>query len=390
MLSVAPTRRLSTLLACVALGVLAPSLAAPVDPARALAAPGDRCAQPGDTGSDIPWPHTMLALDSVWPFTRGGGTTVAVLSTGVDADQPRLRGHVLDGFDAMAGAGPADSDCTGTGTQVAGVIAAQAPIGNGGGVTAVAPATRILPVRVIADDPVGTAPAAPAALARGITWSAEHDADVIVVATPVYRGTDDLRDAVAGALTRGTVVVAAVGDLDGDGPATPYPAGYPGVLGVGAVGPDGLVWAKSRAGDFVDLVAPGVAVSTVQRGSGLVRVDGTAVAAGFVGGVAALVRAKRGNVLGSEGSVVPLFRARLRDHPNHRGHGQPRTARRKLRRGRGESVPGADRGDHGIECPGSARGRGCARADVRKRAAPPGSGPGRSGSGGRSTRPSDT
>ena len=149
MLSVAPTRRLSTLLACVALGVLAPSLAAPVDPARALAAPGDRCAQPGDTGSDTPWPHTMLALDSVWPFTRGGGTTVAVLSTGVDADQPRLRGHVLDGFDAMAGAGPADSDCTGTGTQVAGVIAAQAPIGNGGGVTAVAPATRILPVRVI-------------------------------------------------------------------------------------------------------------------------------------------------------------------------------------------------------------------------------------------------
>ncbi|MBW6436334.1 S8 family serine peptidase [Actinoplanes hulinensis] len=282
--------------------VLAALVTLPVVPASAVpasAAPVDRCAQPEDIPAETPWPRAMLALDTVRPFTRGGGTTVALLSTGVHAAHPQLRGRVLPGFDAVSGRGPADTDCTGTGTQIAGVIAAQGSTGNG--VVGVAPDTRIQPVRVVPDIPFG-AVAQPAALTRGITWATDNGADVIVVATPLHTGDASLSRAVAAAVARGIVVVAAAGDLEASGGRSvpSFPAAYPDVLGVGAIGPDGGIWRNSPGGDFVDLVAPGVAVPTLQRGTGLVQVDGTAVAAGFVAGTVALARAKRGNLLTSE------------------------------------------------------------------------------------------
>ena len=267
--------------------------------AAALRAPGDDCAEAGQVDAAAPWPRAMLGHDAVWPFTRGGGTTVAVLSTGVDATQPQLRGRVREGFDAIAGRGTADRDCTGTGTQIAGVVAAQPSVTSG--VAGLAPRASILPVRVVPDEPFSTAEARPGPLARGLEWATGRGADVIVVATPV-RDDPAVRQAVADAVTRGITVVAAVGDLGGpdDGNPTPYPAAYEDVLGVGAVGPDARAWPNSQYGEFVDLVAPGVAVPAVQRGDGLVQVDGTAVAAGHVAAAAALVRAKRGDLVGRD------------------------------------------------------------------------------------------
>jgi len=51
---------------------------------------------------------------------------------------------------------------------------------------------------------------------------------------------------------------------------------------------------SSQYGRFVDLVAPGAAVWTLQRGGGMVSVDGTGVASGFVSAAAALVRSRGG------------------------------------------------------------------------------------------------
>ncbi|MCI4065046.1 S8 family serine peptidase [Micromonospora sp. R77] len=287
------SRRLAAVLACVLSGVLVP--------VPASAAPGTNCAEPARVGAVPPWPRAMLTPDAVWPFTRGGGAVVAVLSTGVDADQPQLRGHVLPGFDAVSGRGRADTDCAGTGTQVAGVIAAQPA--DGSPAVGLAPGAQIQPVRVVPDDVAGTPVADPAWLARGISWAVARKVQVIVVATPVDRDTRALRDAVADAVSRGIVLVAATGTgdgADGDRARKPYPAAYDGVLGVGAVDADGRIWADSPAGDFVDLVAPGVGVPTLQRGRGIVLVDGTGVAAGFVGASAALVGAKRGDLVGPD------------------------------------------------------------------------------------------
>jgi hypothetical protein len=160
----------------------------------------------------------------------------------------------------------------------------------------VAPLTTILPVRTLSSDGFDTPSVKPAVLARGIAWAVGHGADVIDIATPTYADHPALRAAVETALAKGVLVVAAVGDLaraEG-GDRIPYPAAYPGVLGVGAIDREGNRWAQSPAGEYVDLVAPGVGVTTLQRGAGmLAEANGTGLASGFVAATAALARARR-------------------------------------------------------------------------------------------------
>lgn len=256
--------------------------------APATAAPGQNCAGPGEAEVRVSWPRIMLQAGDITPLENGAGTVVAVLSTGVDADQPMLDGRVAAGAD-VAGGGRADTDCTGAGTQVAGVINGRAA----GEVAGIAPGARVLPIRVMPDDPAGSEPT-PGSLAQGIRTAVQNDAAVVVVAVPVYTDQRALQTAVADAVAAGTVVVAAVGEVDRDekGRRTPYPASYDDVIGVGAIGPDGRIMAESRRGGFVDLVAPGVDVPSAQTGRGLVLTGGTAIAAGFVGASAALVRAR--------------------------------------------------------------------------------------------------
>jgi membrane-anchored mycosin MYCP len=264
--------------------------------AHAAAPAPANCTQPGQVVSTVPWPQLMLGPERVWPLTRGDGLTVAVLATGVDATHPALRGVVARGVDVVAGSGPANRDCLGLGTQVAGVIAAR-PTPDAGFV-GFAPRVRVLPVRVLADRRSGGDPVEAPVLARGVTAAVQAGADVIAVPLVTYTDNGALRAAVAAAVRRGVVVVAAAGDLGGAGEPNPrpYPASYDGVVGVGAVDETGERWSRSQHGDYVDVVAPGAAVLTLQRGGGMVTVDGTAMATGFVAGVAALVRARRGPV----------------------------------------------------------------------------------------------
>lgn len=261
----------------------------------ALAAPAqDNCAPPGQVVRGVPWPQQMLGPQRVWQFSRGGGVRVAVLDSGVDANHPQLRGHVEPGFDAVAGSGTADSDCLGTGTQVAGVIAAQQA--GEVGFVGMAPGARILPIRVIADQRSGPV-ADPGVLARGVNAAVDRGAHVIAVSTITYTDSPALRDAIANAVGHGVIVVAAVGDRGDtdDGNPPPYPASYPDVIGVGAVAQSTSRWPGSQHGEYVDLVAPGADVVTLQRAGGLTPATGTGVACGFVAAVAAMVRAKRGS-----------------------------------------------------------------------------------------------
>jgi hypothetical protein len=120
---------------------------------------------------------------------------------------------------------------------------------------------------------------------------------------PVVSYTDSpaLRDAVADALRAGVVVVAAVGDQGGapGGGPTPYPAAYEGVIGVGAIDETGARWPNSQVGGYVDVVAPGGDVITLQRGRGMTVAGGTGIACGFVAAAAALARARRGDLGGA-------------------------------------------------------------------------------------------
>jgi membrane-anchored mycosin MYCP len=255
------------------------------------------CADPGQDFKPVPWQQQMLSPNRVWPLTRGGGRTVAVLDSGVDGAHARLSGHVAAGWDAIAGAGAANTDCVGTGTQIAGVIAGQPSTTSG--FAGLAPGVTVLPVRVVNQRALsGASPTSPAVLAKAINWAVAANVDVIDVSVPSYVDDPVLRAAVANALAKQIVVVAAAGDLGGPngGNPTPYPAAYPGVLGVGAIDEAGARWQSSQVGSYVDLVAPGASVVTLQRGTGMVAADGTGLASGFVSAAAALVRAQKGDI----------------------------------------------------------------------------------------------
>jgi type VII secretion-associated serine protease mycosin len=286
----------TTAVACVAAAMCAagavPAAAAPV---------GQRCAEPGPTVTEVPWAQRMLGPERVRSFTRGGGQVVAVLDSGVDGQHPQLKGRVLEGFDAVAGSGPANTDCLGGGTQIAGVIGAGQT--ESAGFIGLASNVTILPIRVVAEQFGSATGAEPQVLARGINEAVAREADVIVVSTITYKDSPLLQGAVTDALSQGVVVVAPVGDLgdeQGEIPV-PYPAGYDGVIGVGAIRESGVLWNESQRGEYVDVVAPGEKVVTLSRAGGMAVASGTSVAAGFVGAAAALVKARRGDLKGQGG-----------------------------------------------------------------------------------------
>ncbi|GAA4728284.1 S8 family serine peptidase [Phytohabitans rumicis] len=257
------------------------------------------CADPGQVIDTVPWAQRMLGPERVWPFTRGGGATVAVLSTGVDAGQDQLGNQVTEGFDAVAGSGPANDDCLGLGTQVAGVIAAQQT--NAIGFAGLAPRVTIVPIRVV-DTVSSLSVIDPGLIAKGIDAAVARGVHVIAVPVVTYTDSAALQDAVDRALASGAVVVAAVGDQGNrqGGSGKPYPASYDGVVGVGAIQEDGARWANSQQGDFVDIVAPGAGVVTLQTGRGMTVVNSTGVACGFVAATAAMIHARQSSLRGDQ------------------------------------------------------------------------------------------
>jgi len=273
--------------------VLAPLAVLATSPSVAVAA--DQCTPLSPSVTVTPWPQQMLDLASVRPLTSGAHETIAVLDSGVDATQPQLRGHVSAGYDAIrSGGGTADTDCLGTGTQVAGAIAAAKS--GATGVYGVAPAAMIVPVRVVGEpgQNMSTTPTA-SAIARGITWATDHDVDVIDVSVWLTTDSSAVHAAIDAAIGSGITVIAAVGDLGSadDGDPVTYPASYPDVIGVGAVDATGAPGGSSEHGPYLDLVAPGAGVPVLQRDHGAIVSEGsTAVAAGFVSGAAALVRSR--------------------------------------------------------------------------------------------------
>jgi type VII secretion-associated serine protease mycosin len=246
-------------------------------------------AAPGAT----PWAQQALGFASVWRLTRGAGVTVAVVDSGVDAN-PQFGDRVTIGPDlalSPTGSSPdaaPDADCVGHGTSVASIIAA-APV-PGVSFSGVAPAADILSVKITNSDTFPGSVAAQAIVAAVDDGAQVVNLSLATVSTPA------LAAAVRFAQASNVVVVAAAGNDSPDGATGPfYPAAYPGVLSVGAVGPDGARAGFSDTLTPVSVTAPGVSVTAAYPGvfprAYNPASNGTSFATAFVSGVAALVRA---------------------------------------------------------------------------------------------------
>jgi membrane-anchored mycosin MYCP len=252
----------------------------------ASAAPAE-CSTPSNTMlPGIPWTQTRLAPQRVWPLTNGRGIVVAVIDTGVDASAPQLAGRVLPGIDVVNGGGTADTDCFGHGTFVAGIIAA-APR-SGTGVAGIAPGVTILPIRQANGPTDGTS----SGLSRSILAAVDAGARVVNISATSFVATQELRAAVEYAQERDVLLVASASNEAERGNPKAYPASFPEVIGVGAIGPDGRRTSFSEVGESVDLVAPGTDIISLSRAAeGHLTDDGTSYSTPFVAAAAALVRA---------------------------------------------------------------------------------------------------
>jgi subtilisin family serine protease len=249
---------------------------------------------------------------------------IAVLDTGIDIDHPDL--NVVGGVDCVDqggglfpfATGPDDGSSTdpdsyddpkGHGTHIAGIAAAR---DNGIGVVGIAPGARLWAVRVLdsrGNGSLGT-------LICGIDWVTAH-ADVIDVANMSLsglapdKGCSDggLPEAICRSVAAGVTYTVAAGNAGQD--AEDYsPASYDEVLTVSALAdydgrPGGLATAPascpgtddefaqfSNYGPDVDIVAPGVCITSTWMDGGYAELTGTSQAAAHVAGAAALYRSE--------------------------------------------------------------------------------------------------
>ena len=249
-------------------------------------------------------------------FTRYAGSAagyaVAVLDTGVDYTHPALAGRVVLGPDF--GNGDADPmDTVGHGTHVAGIVA-----GGSGHAPGVAAGADVVAVKITRD---GSLTAGLAAIRDALRWVRDNRARLNIVAVnlsfaagsvPKGEGEAELDGLFAELAAAGVVVAAAAGNAHatyGGRDGVSRLAASPAVAAVGAVwdsaaGP--ATWSSgardlssgadrltsfTQRGAGVGLVAPGGDILNLRLGGGLTVKSGTSMAAPFVAGAAAVVRA---------------------------------------------------------------------------------------------------
>jgi len=188
---------------------------------------------------------------------------VAVIDSGVDGTHPELHGRIAAAKSFIKGSPTVDTQ--GHGTFVAGLIAART--NNGIGIAGLAPPAQLLIAKVVGPDDVIPIEAE----ARAVHWAVANGARVINMSLsgprdPANPDRDTYSkleaDAVGYAVSKGVLVIAAMGNAD-QSPRKPWPyaswpAALPHVLGVSALNRRGGVPAFSnRDPQFNDIAAPG-------------------------------------------------------------------------------------------------------------------------------------
>ncbi|WP_314616852.1 type VII secretion-associated serine protease mycosin [Streptomyces stackebrandtii] len=246
------------------------------------------------------WHLDAMGAEEIWQLSTGKGVTVAVIDSGVDKQNPDLRGQVLEGKDFAASVQPGDqfTDYTGHGTGMAGIIAGTGERDGGNGAFGLAPGAKILPVRIPRLE------GGNASMTQGeedfnrdvppaIRYAADAGAKVINISLGTGEGSQQLTDAVKYALDKGSLVFAAVGNSGDKGNLLEFPGATPGVVGVGAIDKKLTRVSNSQHGDQVDIVAPGKdIVHACGGGTGMCKSTGTSDATALASAAAALLWSK--------------------------------------------------------------------------------------------------
>ncbi len=317
-------------------------------------------ATPNDTRYTEQWHYAASTggarLPAAWDLSRGAGVVVGVVDSGY-LDNDDLAANLLPGYDMVASTRPySDASCTSAGyepgcggsddnngrdndafdssgiahgTHVAGTVAAVT--NNQKGVAGVAYDARVVPVRVLGNQGVGSS----ADIIDGILWAAgitvsgaganANPAEVINLSLGGVRACSPAeQQAINQIVARGTLVVVAAGN-DNTDVANAAPANCNNVIAVAAndnkgnrafysnygagihiTAPGGETWScRASAGEFLPLDTapsqsncaptrdhPEQGVLSTVGSNGYDFMAGTSMAAPHVAGIVALIQAR--------------------------------------------------------------------------------------------------
>lgn len=234
-------------------------------------------------------------IRDAWETTRGKGTTIAVIDTGIADGPEEFEGAVTGGTD-VSGAGtsdgrtPVDVLNRDHGSWVASLAAARSG-GDPDRMIGVAPEADLLSVSL----GFGASATVPfeQQVADAMIWSVDHGADVINLSLTTNRQSWDESwdEAFLYAMKHDVVIVVAAGNRGSGTRLVGAPATIPGVLTVAGVDPDGRVSREaSTQGITIGVSAPSEKLLGVSIDGETTEWKGTSGAAPIVAGIAALVR----------------------------------------------------------------------------------------------------
>jgi len=207
----------------------------------------------------------------------GSDAPIAILDSGLTGDSG-LHDLVLASLDVFNPDNPI-SDSLGHGTQMA-LIAAGAVKPHGAGAGA-GTARRIIPIKAFDDNGFTSN----FDIMRSIDFAIDNGARVMSLSWGSEHKSDFLEKALHYATLKGLIIVGSAGNEPTGKPF--YPAAYPSVIGVGALGPDGGSWKESNYGNFVTLYAPGFASLPVGHRGDPGTYAGTSISTAFMANIIA-------------------------------------------------------------------------------------------------------
>lgn len=283
--------------------------------------PGDSGSSTGDgpTASTAQWALSSILAPQAWRTSTGDPSVkVAVIDSGIspiaDFKVPVQSWACRD--QCVIEDEPAD--VTSHGTEVASIIAANGwtVSGSDSPVWGVAPGVSLLSFRVVEGDGPNRQ-----ALAAAAKAAVDQGAAVVNMST-VIDGADPALAAIISAAPN-TLFVVAAGDQNRSvdtpgGEVSPCTDNLPNVICVTAVDRVGALVPNSNYGKTsVDLGAPGGDVLVVDKDNQSQIANGTAFAAPFVTGTAALIFSARADIRGA--AVIPFITKNAFDDLGLRG-----------------------------------------------------------------------
>ncbi|PWJ95131.1 subtilisin family serine protease [Oceanotoga teriensis] len=251
------------------------------------------------------WALKKLKAEEVWNLGyTGKDVIVSIMDGGSDSAHPDLQGQYVDGIDYYnkktipAGTSVPYGD---HGTHVSGIVAGTGNFENGTGIKGLSPDAKLMVAPVFAPDFVGDFN-----VALNAQWSVINGAKILQNSWGGPGYSDTLKEGFDYALRNNVLVVVSTGNTHIE-ENWGSPNSLPGIIGVGASGPDDNVTDFSTGGDSVSVIAPGYQIlSTIAHNSiELSNIygpysfyNGTSMASPYVSALAALLFEKYPNATG--------------------------------------------------------------------------------------------